>query len=296
MTTEQVNILIVDDEPLELDIIKRYLTNIGYNTVEAADGVEAWDIIQQAKYQFDSIILDRNMPNMNGLELLKKIKGHPTLNHLPVIMQTASGEEHEIVEGLQAGCYYYLTKPYKKDVLISIVKSAVADHITNRSLQEELKKQNQSLMLLDSGHFSFRNLTEARILTTLLAAACPEPDKVAMGISELLINAIEHGNLSISYTEKSQLLADQLWEQEIEKRLTLPEYSVRNVSVSFERSDAEITIIITDQGKGFEWKEYLEISPERSLDAHGRGIAMAKILSFNSIEYLGKGNKVKITI
>ena len=296
MDSNKANILIVDDEPLELDIIKRHLTNVGYNTIEAADGVEAWNIIQEGKYQFDTIILDRNMPNMNGLEFLKKIKAHPALNRLPVIMQTASGEEHEIVEGLQAGCYYYLTKPYKKDVLISIVKSAVADHLTNRSLQDELKKQNQSLMLLDSGHFSFRDLSEARILTTLLAAACPEPDKVAMGMSELLINAIEHGNLGITYAEKSQLLADQSWEQEVERRLTLPEYSVRNVSVSFERNKEEITIVIADQGEGFEWKEYLEISPERSLDSHGRGIAMAKILSFSAIEYLGKGNKVKITI
>ena len=296
MDSNKANVLIVDDEPLELDIINRYLTNIGYNTVQAADGVEAWNIIQEGKYQFDTIILDRNMPNMNGLEFLKKIKAHPKLNRLPVIMQTASEEEHEIVEGLQAGCYYYLTKPYKKDVLISIVNSAVADHHTNCLLQEELKKQNQSLMLLDSGHFSFRNLSEARILTTLLSAACPEPDKVAMGMSELLINAIEHGNLGITYAEKSQLLAEQSWEQEVERRLALPEYSIRNVSVSFERNKNEITIVIGDQGEGFEWEEYLEISPERSGDSHGRGIAMAKILSFTAIEYLGKGNKVKITI
>ena len=61
-------------------------------------------------------------------------------------------------------------------------------------------------MLLDSGHFSFQNLAEAKTLTTLLIAVCPELYKVAMGMSELLINSIEHGYLEITSAEKFQLL------------------------------------------------------------------------------------------
>ena len=288
MDTNQANILIVDDEPLSRDIINRYLTDMDYCTVEASDGIEAWSILQQSIHQFDAIVLDRNMPNMNGLELLKKIKAHSSLNDIPVIMQTASTEKHEILEGLQAGCYYYLTKPFQKDVLISIVKTAVSDHLNYRLLQEELKKQGESLSLLYSGTFSYRSLDESRVLTKLLAAACPEPDRVA--------NAVEHGNLEISYAEKSNLIENQQWLQEIEHRLKQAKYASRYVSVQFERNTNEINIEITDQGKGFDWQQYLEISPERSIDTHGRGIAMAKILSFDDIEYKGNGNRVKVTI
>lgn len=272
----KANILIVDDEPLLRDMINKYLTDMDYNTTEASDGVEAWSILQQSIHLFDAVILDRNMPNMNGLELLKNIKAHPILNNIPVIMQTASTEKHEILEGLEAGCYYYLTKPFQKNVLTSIVKTAVSDHLNYRLLQEELKKQGESLSLLDSGSFSYHNLDESRVLTKLLAAACPEPDKVANGLSELLINAVEHGNLEISYTEKSNLLANHKWEEEIEHRLKQSKYASRYVSVQFERNANAISIEITDQGKGFEWQEYLQISPERQV------ILMGEVLQWQT--------------
>ena len=296
MNKKQPNILVVDDEPLLLEILKEYLDEMGYSTIEANDGVEAWSILQEPSHQFDAIILDRMMPNMDGLEVLKKIKTHPTLNKVPVIMQTASVEKHEILEGLQAGCYYYLTKPYERDVFTSIVKTAVSDYLNYCSLQEELQKQSQSLMLLNYGEFSFRTLDESRVLTTLLAAACPEPDTIAMGLSEMLVNAVEHGNLGIGYSAKSRLLAERKWEQEIKQRLEQPENTNLYVTVRFKRSADKISIVIKDQGEGFEWQQYLEISPERSGDSHGRGIAMANLLSFDSIEYKGNGNEVKVTI
>ena len=296
MVEEKPNILIVDDEPILLEILNEYLDDMNYDVVEANDGKEAWDILQNPKHQFDTVILDRMMPNMDGLEVLKKIKAHPALSKIPVIMQTGSVEKHEILEGLQAGCYYYLTKPFAEDVFTSVVKSAVNDYLNYRSLKEELKKQNQSLLMLDSGSFTLKTLDESRLLTTLLAAAFPEPDKVATGISEILINAIEHGNLGISYSDKSLLLAEQKWESEIEKRLKQPQFKNRYVSVEFKRSNTEISIEIIDQGDGFEWQQYMEISPERSGDSHGRGIAMANLLSFDNLEYKGKGNHVKVTL
>ena len=139
-------------------------------------------------------------------------------------------------------------------------------------------------MLLNSGEFSFRTLDECRVLTTLLAAACPDPAKVATGLSEMLINAVEHGNLGISYADKSHLLATHEWEQEIIRRLEQPEYVNLYVTVQFERGINQISIVIIDQG------------PERSSDSHGRGIAMANILSFDTVEYKGNGNEVKVTL
>ncbi|HBT43645.1 MAG TPA: response regulator receiver protein, partial [Rhodospirillaceae bacterium] len=60
------------------------------------------------------------MPEMDGMEVLAKIKGDPDLKAIPVIMQTAMDLEAEIVDGIEAGVYYYLTKPYDVDVLVSV--------------------------------------------------------------------------------------------------------------------------------------------------------------------------------
>lgn len=296
MISQEVNILIVDDEPTNLEILKECLDSLEYNIVEASDGLEAWSILQKEEYQFDAILLDRMMPNMDGMEVLKQVKQSPSLKMIPVIMQTAAIAKHEILEGIKAGCYHYLTKPFEEDVLVSIVKTAVDDYRNYRILQDEIEQQGVSLSLLESAHFRFKTLDESRVLIKLLAAACPEPDKVTMGLSELLINAVEHGNLNITYTDKSELLNTQTWDQEILHRLSLPEYSSRYVTVDLERLDDRINFVIKDQGDGFEWEKYLEFSSDRATDCHGRGIAMANMMSFDEVEYFGKGNEVKVSI
>ena len=126
--------------------------------------------------------------------------------------------------------------------------------------------------------------------------ACPDPDKVVPGISELLINAIEHGNLNIGYTEKSRLKHSGMWEKEIAHRLTRPDYKDKMVAVAFRKQDKMITITIRDEGNGFDWSDYLEFHPERMFDYNGRGIAMAKVYSFDEIKYSDKGNVVTATI
>ena len=60
-----------------------------------------------------------------------------------------------------------------------------------------------------------------------------------------------------------------------------------------ERHGADLHYRIEDQGEGFDWRKYLEISPERAFHTHGRGIAMSRMLCFDSLEYVGKGNEVR---
>jgi len=110
-------ILIVDDEEFNVDIIMDYLEDGGYNLETAYDGSEAWEKLQAEPEYFDVILLDRMMPNMNGMEVLLKIKEHPVLKTLPVILQTALAAKNEVLEGMQAGAYYYLTKPFEEAML-----------------------------------------------------------------------------------------------------------------------------------------------------------------------------------
>jgi hypothetical protein len=66
--------------------------------------------------------------------------------------------------------------------------------------------------------------------------------------------------------------------------------------VALEKSDNASRVTITDQGNGFDWQTYVEFSPERVFDLHGRGIAMSKAVCFDSLDYLGKGNSVVTTV
>jgi sigma-B regulation protein RsbU (phosphoserine phosphatase) len=129
----------------------------------------------------------------------------------------------------------------------------------------------------------------------MLALACPNSDLVAIGLQELLINAVEHGNLEITADEKQKLIIEGGWRAEVERRLASPKYSGRVVLVNFQRGERMISITVQDDGDGFEFDNYLDRDVPTE-GYRGRGIAMARDLSFSSLTYLGRGNLVEATI
>jgi anti-sigma regulatory factor (Ser/Thr protein kinase) len=140
--------------------------------------------------------------------------------------------------------------------------------------------------------YEFRTMAEAKDLATALAAAHPDPDRVLIGLTELLVNAVEHGNLGITYREKTELLESGDLQREIERRLELPELASRRVRVIFRRDLERLSTTIEDEGEGFDWRPYLDVDPERALDPNGHGIAIACGMSFDEVTYQGKGNVV----
>jgi anti-sigma regulatory factor (Ser/Thr protein kinase) len=152
------------------------------------------------------------------------------------------------------------------------------------------------LLSLEYGVFRCRTLAESRDLASGLARGCPDPKRVVLGLQELLTNAVEHGNLGISYADKTRLVLENRWADEVEHRLTQPGYGQRTVTVTLAREAGDITLTIQDQGDGFDWRKYLEFDPERAFDPHGRGIAMARMMSFDALEYQGNGNTVVLKI
>lgn len=283
--------LVVDDEAINLEIIQEYFADEPWLTVHTApDGETAWTMLNDERQRFDVILLDRMMPGLDGIGLLQRIKAAPQLAGIPVIMQTAASSPAQIREGLEAGAYYYLTKPYQRDSLIAIVQAALADARARDGLRHQLHQHRASLRFLERASFSISRISEAAELASLVAHACPNPDNVVMGLSELLVNGIEHGNLGVSYEEKSRFKREERWLEEIEARERLPENRNKRVTLDFERSDAQITLRVTDQGAGFDWQKFLEIDPVRAFDPNGRGIALARMLSFSSIHYEGRGN------
>jgi CheY-like chemotaxis protein len=273
-------------------MLREYLEPVGYQMEMAENGVCAWEMLNRSPEKYRAVLLDRIMPEMDGMEVLAKMKNHGILKNLPVIMQTASRESHEIREGIQAGAYYYLTKPYSKEAVRLITAAAVDDFTRYTSLVKRPTTDLGGFPLALENRYHFRTLEEAQILSTLLSRECPSPENAASGLWELMINAVEHGNLGITYAEKSQLIEEGIWEEEIRRRFTISRYAARKATAILEKSGGEIRFRVKDEGDGFDWLPYLEISPERAFDTHGRGIAMSRHKSFHRLEYMGNGNEV----
>jgi CheY-like chemotaxis protein/anti-sigma regulatory factor (Ser/Thr protein kinase) len=289
-------VLVVDDHALDRKLMTVHLAPEGYAIETAADGVEAWGKLNSNPERYDVVLLDRTMPRMDGMQLLTRMKEEEHLRMVPVIMQTALARRDQILEGIRAGAYYYLTKPYDVDMLRSVVRTAVEDHRGYRELQTQVKKGFDGLRLLQQAVFTFQTVDQARDLGTFLANTCPDPSATVIGLTELLVNAVEHGNLGITYEDKSRLYASGGWSEEVRRRLALPENASKRAEVSFERADDCLRFVIRDRGTGFDWQRYMQVDPQRAFDTHGRGIAMANRLSFSHIEYRGCGNEVVGTI
>ena len=292
MLFPQTQLLLVDDSPLNLNILLEFLREKEYSCTTAQSGVQAWNMLEREPDRFHAVLLDRIMPEMDGMEVLHRMKHHTVLSQIPVIMQTAASTHQQTLEGLQAGAYYYLAKPFDKATLQAIVDAAVRDHISYLDVRQDLRRTTTTMRLLNSGTFRFKTPEEAKNLAMLLAHAYPDANRVVTGILELTLNAIEHGNLNIGYKEKSRLIEEERLDNEIERRLSDPHYSSREATAQLVRHPDKLSLHITDQGKGFEWRKYLNFDPERAFETHGRGIAMANKVSFDQIEYRGNGNQV----
>ena len=288
-------LLVVDDEPFNLEIISEYFDGLGYQLDTAMNGEEAWSLLNGAN-SYDLIILDRMMPILDGIGLLKRVRADAHFSALPVVMQTAAGAPEQVREGLAAGASYYLTKPYQADSLTTIVRSALEDASNRNALRKRLEEHGDALRLMQQGEFELRSIDEAALLASFLAHGCPRPESAVLGLSELLVNGVEHGNLGITYAEKSQLRRSDTWSEEVSRRMALPENRDKRVRVQLFREPDGVRLIISDDGRGFDWERYLDFDPDRVFDPNGRGIAMARMSSFDTLQYHGCGNRVEVTM
>jgi CheY-like chemotaxis protein len=290
-------VLVVDDEPFNLEIVAEYLEAEGLELVDAGDGAEAWEILERAgEDDFDLLILDRMMPGMDGIELLRLVKGEQRFRHVPVIIQTAAATPEQIREGIAAGAYYYLTKPYDGEMLRTVTRAALADRAAWRSMVAAAREETGSLAMLTEGRFEMRTLDEARRLASALATQFPDPAAAGLGLLELMVNAVEHGNLGISTAEKARLLQSGTWEAEVRHRLSLPANAAKRVRVELHRDATSLTVLVSDDGPGFDWARFRELDPARAFEPNGRGIALARQLCFPDMEFIGRGTAVRVMV
>jgi len=112
-----LKLLVVDDSSTMRRIIKNTLSRLGYdNVLEGEDGLQGWNALNE-NTDVGMLITDWNMPEMNGLELVKKVRADARFSDLPIIMVTTEGGKAEVITALKAGVNNYIVKPFTPQVL-----------------------------------------------------------------------------------------------------------------------------------------------------------------------------------
>lgn len=166
-------ILLIEDEEDIASLIQLQAELSGYKVVVEHDGLNGWRAVE--KERPDVVILDIMLPGQNGLDVCRKIKAHPELKSIPVIMISAKGEEIDIVLGLELGADDYVTKPFSPKVLLSRIR-AVLRRGTEVVKNDEGEVLTFGPFTLDVGKYQLRKndknitltLSEFSILASLL--------------------------------------------------------------------------------------------------------------------------------
>lgn len=291
-------ILVIDEEPNELSFLEQALKEGGYTLRAAqsiADGRAAIEkaLVPGGAGDLDAIILDWQGQDAEALELLRWLEGLPRSEQLEIIVQSSGNAPDQLQPALDRGLFVHLAKPYQVDRLRCLVGSALASQECRRSLLELTERVKDCFALLAQGTFEIRTPREAELLAAHIGSACGDPQR-GVGVLELLVNGIEHGNLGITYEEKGRLLAERRFRAELERRLELEENRFKRVRATLTRIGDHLQILIRDCGPGFDFRRYLVFDKDRFLHPHGRGILLARAAI--DVEYFDPGNMVRVTL
>lgn len=295
-TSPKGTVFVIDDDEDMLALLNLKIKGMGFNVVTEKNSQAALKYLQENSTSIDLILIDLNMPNLNGIEFVQIMKKKAELKFIPAIMLTASENEDDIKKGISVGVFYFANKKMSKSLLEPIILSAYKESQRHKTISDEIKKHHTSFILMNEATFSIKTLDEGENLAYFLANCFPDPSTVASGLYELFTNSIEHGNLGIGFEKKASLIKNNTWKNYINERLKLPEYRNKSVYVHFLRQENGCYVRIRDEGKGFPWSDYLHLNPSRANSSHGRGIAHAFNICFDEMNYNDAGNEVIVFI
>jgi len=288
-----MKVLVIENDFITRNYLRDLFRYSGYDCTSAKNASEGLDYYSKIKP--DAIICDVTMPGISGMQFLQKIRQND--NKTSIIMITSKSSEKLAIQAFRLGANDYLKKPIQdKDIL------PILENIGNKI---SLEPEHRNYGKVNSGQLEFKFKTEfgasphivERVMQELDYNYFPQDERVniEIGLLELITNAIEHGNLGISYKEKAAVMEDDQLNELYKKRLQDKNLSKRLVTIDYKYTENECEWMIADEGNGFDHKKLPDPTQNENLDAlNGRGIFISKVL-FDSIEYLGKGNVVKVT-
>ena len=137
--------------------------------------------------------------------------------------------------------------------------------------------------------YDYRTLDEAKCLARELSGFACDTSRLFLGLLELMVNAVEHGNLEIGFDAKASLLARDAWEEEINRRLKLKRYAGRRATVEMTYLDQGLSFTVANQGAGFDPAPFLSTPVHEQCGPNGRGLWLAKTLAFQTLSFDASG-------
>ena len=242
--------------------------------------------------QYDVFLIDESALNEDEFAKLKSFRESSYFGLIPLILQVNNPQSDAIQKGIDIGMYFYLTSPFNSELLNKAILSATQDPSNHQEISRRLANFDIAHPLLQKAVFHIQTVAEAHAIASVLAYMTPDQKRTAIGLFELILNSIEHGNLGIGYKLKSQLIKNSKLQIEITRRLSLEENRDKFVTVTLERKTDFFEFTISDNGAGFNYTNFLDFEEDRATDSHGRGIMIANRLSFDFLEYRDSGSTV----
>ncbi|MBF0154825.1 MAG: response regulator [Magnetococcales bacterium] len=120
-----MKLLTIDDSKTIRRVIASIGSVLGFEVLEAENGAIGLEILRDSDNDIKLVLLDWNMPGMNGLEVLQEIKANPLTRHIPVMMVTTEGEKEYIIKAIQSGAVHYQTKPFSQEEMAARILEAL---------------------------------------------------------------------------------------------------------------------------------------------------------------------------
>lgn len=300
----RISVLFVDDEE-DIRYSFRDRFEDQFQILLASDGTEALKAIQ-GKKGINVVVTDIRMPSMDGLELIRMAKeADPDMGFIVV---SGHGDTEDIITALRLGARNFIRKPYSFGELEEaiILESRRYQWINEeRGRRDDERATEQFLTSVEGMQFSLPNKLEwvspitFRLVGVMEAVGlCDESNRsnIALGLMEIITNAVEHGNLNFDSNEKRELMTkgEQYFMEAVTRRALEEPYRNRKVEISATINSEMGVIRIMDNGPGFDYDNLPDpTNPENLFMPNGRGILLARSF-IDEVNYSGKGNVVTL--
>lgn len=287
--TNILKILIIENDFISRSYLSELLSLYQYNCLTAYNATDGLDVYLSEHP--DVIICNMLLPGMSGMEFLQQVRENDKKTR--IIIMSAFTSERLVVQVFRLGANDFLKKPIQDCDILPILKRYEDEMLDVRKPFDYGEVTEGKVVFVFNTVMDAPSNIVRRLIDEINPEFFDEGDLVTieMGLSELVTNAIEHGNLSITFDEKSKATDSNMLQDLYEQRLSDEKYAARIVTVTYEYNADECSWLIEDQGDGFDLSKVPDPTAVENIESlHGRGIMMMRLF-FDSITYLGCGNQ-----